>query len=115
MNFSNKIVSLGLLSSLLIVQFACKTPKTTETNEDPSDQITQERIVGIVRKSNECGFYIEGTSEEKKVLYMPDNLESKFQVEGMKLKFGYKPSTTKLEKKCEDFKPVLISDVDPLR
>lgn len=77
--------------------------------------MNEERVVGIVHKSDECGFYIESTSEEKKVLYMPENLEEKFRVEGMKLKFGFKPSQTKLSKSCSDFKPVLLSEVDAVR
>jgi len=99
---------------LLFALNSCKSQDNAQIS-DESTEITQERIIGTVKKSSECGFYIESIIEENKFLFMPDNLEEKFRVEGMKLKFGYKASKTKLADKCLDFKPVLLSEVDAMR
>ena len=102
----------GLFLLIMLIFSSCRTH---DHHSAEDFDMSEARIVGVVHKSDECGFYIESTSEENKVLYMPDNLEEKFRIEGMKLKFGFKPSQTKLSKTCNEFKPVLLSEVDAVR
>jgi len=106
------IVFVILINFLILA--SCKTPKEAEPTNDGSE-LFSERIIGIVRNSETCGYYIEVMDGDKVVRYLPENLEVKFKVEGMKLKFGQKPSKMKKDQKCEEFKPVLISDVDAMR
>lgn len=115
MNNSSKFAFIGVITfTLLLFANSCKTQDNAQTTDDQTEVI-QERIIGIVRLSDECGFYIEGTNPDTTGLFYPENLEEKFQVEGMKLKFGYKESSIKPEKKCMQYKPILLSDVTVMR
>lgn len=74
-----------------------------------------DRMVGTIRKSKECGFYITVAQGDTASIYFPVNLEDKFKVAGMKVKFASKPEKTPPPPDCPDLIVITVSDLTPLR
>lgn len=105
----------ALLVLILLMTGSCKLMKHKEPVDNGSAPTTVKRTVGTVRSTEDCGFYIEVIVGDLAHSYSPVNLDAKFQVDGMRLKFAWEVSKTKPPKDCPNFEPVTVSDVTPLR
>ncbi len=117
--------TLFLLSGLFLF-FACGSQKevaantvneTSENVEDASDTMNDNfRIVGTVHTIDKgCGVYIDAKLEDRSVKMYPVNLDEKFSVEGMFIRFTYAPSRAMQPSGCKCDRVVSLSDVTPLR
>ena len=94
---------------ILAVLSACATPQQAE-----SGIRSENRIIGIVElRQEDCGVVILANTEEKEEVFLPDNLDEKYRVEGMKLKFYY-TRTGNAKGKCKAV-PVVLEDVTIMR
>jgi len=93
---------------------ACRTPKDVPVVDNGSEPVT-ERLAGTVISSPECGFYITVIQGDVLRSYFAVNLEDKFKVDGMKVKFAWKKAKVEPPKDCPDLIVVSVSDVTPLR
>lgn len=87
-------------------------PDTVDNGSAPSES---NRVVGTVRATDDCGFYIEYIQGDLARSLYPINLDAKFQVDGMRLKFAYEEAKAKAPENCPNFQPINVSDVTPLR
>ncbi|MCH2230431.1 MAG: hypothetical protein MK105_08810 [Crocinitomicaceae bacterium] len=125
--------TLFLLSGLFLF-FACGSQKEVAANtvnetsenvedtaqdavEDASDTMDDNfRIVGTVHTIDKgCGVYIDAKLEDRSVKMYPVNLDEKFSVEGMFIRFTYAPSRAMQPSGCKCDRVVSLSDVTPLR
>jgi len=105
----------GLSAILLISMGSCKVVKDKDPIDNGSTPTEVSRTVGTVRMEDNCGFYIDVFIGDVAHSYYPINLDAKFQVDGMRLKFGYEVSTTKPPVNCPNFEPVTLNDATPIR
>lgn len=116
MNTLNRSVFVVLAIALLGIINACRLhkekPEVVDHGSDPSDVV---RIVGTVRATDDCGFYIEYIQGDVARSLYPINLDAKFQVDGMRLKFAYEEAKAKAPENCPNFHPITVSDVTPIR
>lgn len=99
---------------------SCRTPKeqepiSEEVVDHGSEPVNLDHISGTVRVTDDCGAYIEVIKGDVAHSYYPVNLDSRYQVEGMRLKFAFELSKTKPPVACPNFEPITVSDVTPLR
>lgn len=99
---------------------SCRTPKNVEENgketvDHGSEPVNLDHISGTVRLTDDCGAYLEVIQGDVAHSYYPVNLDERFRVEGMRLKFAFEISKTKPPVACPNFEPITISDVTPLR
>lgn len=121
--------TLFLLSSLFLF-FACGSQKEVATNsvnetKEEVEEVVEEteealnnnfRIVGTVHTTDKgCGVYIDAKMEDTSVKMYPVNLDEKYQVEGMFIRFTYALSRAMQPSECDCSKVVSLSDVTPLR
>ena len=105
----------------LCILSSCSNSKNIDSEEEivnTTDLPTkQQRIVGTVNVSdNDCKLYIDAEENGIIVKIYPLNLDQKFQVAGMYIKFNYEiSSTTNAVNGCNIEKVVTLSDVTPLR
>jgi hypothetical protein len=111
----NLILSGSLLAMILLAVSSCKTPQTAQVVDNGSAPSESDRTVGTIRNTDDCGYYIEVFVGDVSHSYSPVNLDAKFQVDGMRIKFAYQVSATKPPQNCPNFEPVSVSDVTPLR
>lgn len=97
-----------LLSLLL---FACGASKNAGLQADP----TEERLTGTVHIQSTCGALIEAKIGKEKVTIFPNNLDEKYQVEGMKLKFYFRNSSIPVPANCPAQARGNVEEVTPLR
>lgn len=76
--------------------FSCGTPKNNALQTDP----TTERLTGTVHISEGCGTLIHAKAGKQKLVIFPNNLDEKYQVEGMKISFYFKNSSIPVPVKC---------------
>jgi hypothetical protein len=105
----------ALLIIALLLAGSCKTMKEKDPVDNGSEQNAVKRTLGTVRKTDDCGFYIEVLIGDLAHSYYPTNLAAKFQVDGMRLKFTWKQAKAKPPKDCPNFEPVEVSDVTAVR
>ena len=107
----------GILS--MIVLFSCGTTQSIEGGEEVMDEAQVqkvERVLGVVHLNlNKCAVLIEISEGDETVYLAPTNLEDKFRVEGMKLKFDYIPTTVGQNLLCADSQPVMVEEVSVMR
>lgn len=104
----------GLLMFSLLLG-SCKPVKEAGQVDHGSGSGAAERVIGTVRATEDCGYYIEYLVGDVSHSLGPVNLEEKFQVDGMRIKFAYEASGTKPPRNCPNFEPVTVNDVTPLR
>lgn len=110
-------------ATIVILLFAgmvqsCRTPKEQEEQvvvDHGSEPTTAVHISGTVRVTDDCGAYIEVIQGDVAHSFYPVNLDSRYQVDGIRLKFQYETSATKPPVACPNFEPITVSDVTPLR
>jgi hypothetical protein len=103
-----------LLAMLALAAVSCKTPE--ETVVDNGSVPTEEnRVIGTVHSTGECGFYIEIIVGDVTHSLSPVNLDMKYQEDGMRIKFAYEKYASKPPAACPNFEPVQVADVTPLR
>ncbi|MES2555338.1 MAG: hypothetical protein V4604_04255 [Bacteroidota bacterium] len=116
MNTLNKSMFVVLTIALLGMINACnlhkEKPEVVDHGSAPSEST---RIVGTVHATDDCGFYIEYIQGDVARSLYPINLDAKFQVDGMRLKFAYEEAKAKAPENCPNFQPINVSDVTPLR
>lgn len=88
-----------------------------EVSEVITESIEQIRIVGTVRISDTgCKVYIDAQENDGSTFKLyPENLDVRFQKEGMFLKFYYDKTATKLPENCEADISATLREVTPLR
>ena len=103
---------------LLVCMFAlhaCHTTKEATTIDNGSSPSETNRMVGTIEESGECGFYIHVAQGEATRSYFPVNLEDKFKVAGMRVKFASKPVEVPPPQACPDLIVITVSDLTPIR
>lgn len=101
-----------LFIAVLFAALACGTTKSI-ADETPATR-SENRIIGIVHLNQEpCGTVIIADNEGTEEIFIPQNLEEKFAVEGMKLKF-YFTRQTGAKGKCKAT-PVTLEEVTIMR
>lgn len=96
---------------LLAALLSCGTAKNNEIQHDP----TQDRMTGTVRIVNGCGPLIDAKAGSYKITILPNNLDEKYQVEGMKLKFFFRNSSIPVPAACKADATGNVEEVTPLR
>lgn len=113
MNTTQLIRKSGVLAAIVLVAASCKTPK--ETVDNGSTPTEENRSVGTVHSTEECGFYIEVIVGDVAHSLSPVNLDMKYQQDGLRIKFAYEKYASKPPVACPNFEPVEVADVTPLR
>ncbi len=99
---------------------SCGSSKTVAAENEPVE-VTETaeaiRIVGTVHLSDTgCKLYIDARENDGTTfLLYPENLDPRFQVEGMYLKFYYAITHTELPENCKAQMSASLSEVTPLR
>ena len=100
---------------------SCGSSKPVAAENDPI-AVTETaeaviRIVGTVHLSDTgCKLYIDARENDGTTFKLyPENLDPRFQVEGMYLKFYYTTTTTELPENCNAQMSASLSEVTPLR
>ena len=106
--------------SICFMMLSCGNSKNT-TSDSSTDLTTESvekiRIVGTVRISDTgCKLHIDARENDGSTFNLyPENLDERFQVEGMYLKFYYTKTNTKLPENCKAEMSATLSEVTPLR
>lgn len=110
----------AFLSLLIFSVFACGTNKKVEILDvppPPQQENHFKRVVGtVVKQDVGCKLFILISHDEDEQKIVPLNLDERFQVNGMKLRFDYTetiPATGSGE--CKELKSALLEEVSPLR
>ena len=74
-----------------------------------------ERVSGTVTFSEECGYSIQVVQGDVLRTYFPVNLDDKYKVDGMRVKFAFEQVNEKPPKECPDLIVISVSDFTPLR
>ncbi len=86
-----------------------------KTEEQNSTEL-ENRVIGIVHVSeSDCPVYIEAKLTDHAVNMFPINIEDKYKVEGMKIKFTYELSRGAQPENCDVDMVVSLSDVALMR
>jgi|GEM_PF-2120583 len=106
-----------MLLALLISFQSCRTMKDKDPQpvDNGSAPTEVERISGTVKFTDECSYYIDVIQGDVMRSYKPVNLEEKYQVPGMRLKFAYVSANMESPKLCGNMIMISVSDVTPLR
>ena len=118
--FSSLLISCGNGKETTEETVESVTEETTEVTENSEEEIPSNegnyRIIGIVHVSEtDCPVYIEAQEENETVNYYPVNLEEKYKVEGMKIKFDYTWSKAPQPENCDVDKAIQVNDVTIMR
>jgi hypothetical protein len=87
----------------------------TDPVDNGSDPSTMDRTVGTVRQTEDCGFYIEVIKGDLSRSFYAINLDAKYQVDNLRIKFLWEEAKAKAPEACPNFEPVKVSEVTPLR
>lgn len=92
------------------------TTSTIEEEVEQVEQIKPHRIIGYVKLDKACGVYIDAEIEQgvKKRLY-PINLDDKFKIDGVLIKFNYNFSRAAAPGGCECDYTVSVHEVSIMR
>lgn len=119
-----------MIVSLLILVWSCTAPRktiehTVSGSSEPTEVIAEDKaipadtliLLGTVHLEETCGTYIQVTNGQGAIKYKPVNLDDKFEVEGLRIKFRLKPVEKSLQQEaaCMDFIPVYLVDVYAVR
>ena len=88
----------------------------SNSNENANDSNNGENLVlGFVRTSDEgCPLYIEVRDRDGLKVY-PTNLEDKFKVDGLLLRFSFGRATSPAPETCEGVSAVSVANVAAMR
>jgi hypothetical protein len=111
MNAKKWMAKSSLLLLIPVLLMSCRTTKQVDNGSGTEPM----RTIGTVRATEDCGYYIEVVVGDVAHSLSPVNLDARFQVDGMRLKFAYEDSKTKPPVSCPNFEPVTLDDVTPLR
>lgn len=103
---------------LLSVSMACGNMKKQEkpsTEPDKVSNMDEERMVGTVRKEKEGCVLIHVKTENRDILIYPNNLDERFQVNNMRIKFFFYNSSMPSPEDCFANARGNLGDVTPLR
>lgn len=113
-----RIQQTGLALIAVCLFASCGLFKNND-NPDPvdngSDPTEIERTVGTIRSTEDCGFYIEIVKGDLMRSLYPVNLDAKYQVDGMRIKFLWEEAKAKAPDACQNFEPVNVTEVTPVR
>lgn len=107
--------------SICFMMLSCGNSKEMETvvedSETVTDVVEKIRIVGTVRITDTgCKLYIDAVENDGSTFKIyPENLDERFQKEGMYLKFYYDKTETEVPANCEVDMCATLTDVTPLR
>ena len=94
-------------------------PEVTDNESNVTEAVEnelQDEVVGTVHLSDTgCPYYIEANINKAIRLLYPINLEEKFKVEGLKIKFRYGRSKAPSPENCLDYTVVSVWDITPYR
>lgn len=84
---------LSILALALII-FSCKVGEeiveAQDQVEDVAETVEDTRVIGLVHTSpTGCPYFIEAKTDDGPLKMYPINLEDKFKVDGLRLKFNY--------------------------
>lgn len=88
-----------------------ETEEVVALNDTP----TQSRFVGVVAMSDTCFILVTEVRPNEFKRLWPINLDAKYKVEGMKLKFNYSIYRASIPSVCEADLAVKVSDITILR
>lgn len=88
-----------------VILFSCgtakKAPELVVAEEKPqADVIAESRIVGVVHINRSCELVIDAKIGEMDYSIIPNNLDDKFKIDGMKIKFFFKNSSMPVPEGC---------------
>jgi len=90
---------------------SCKTSEKVVINTEK-----HLRVVGTVVLGDEpCGVTINAVDKDQQFVIMPLNLDDKFKIDGMKLRFNYIEVERPKSNKCKSVKAVMLEEVTRLR
>jgi hypothetical protein len=95
--------------------------KVNNSNTEIVEEIVTEksenyRVIGIVvLNEGNCPIYIKAKDGDREIRMYPMNLEAKYKVDGMKLKFAYERSRGAQPEECDIDMVVSMSDVTLMR
>ncbi len=95
----------------IMLLFSCGSARNAAMPTDP----TEERIVGTVHIEKDCGTLINAKIGKTRVTIFPNNLDEKYHVEGMKIKFFFKNSSIPVPANCPAQARGNVEEVTPLR
>ncbi len=99
--------------TLLGFLFSCKTVKNNVQTEALK---TCEKCLAVVEMTEGCGVLLKVTqSDHSETRISPQNLDSKFHKEGLRLKISYTASTQNSTKKCTQFRLVELTEAYAIR
>lgn len=108
------ILILGMMLSCRaqkkVVELQPKTESQKETNQLPVSEVYCLGVVQIL----DCGVTIQITSGETKSTFSPINLDSKFQVNNLRLKLRFKQVDERASG-CMEFQAIEITEVFAVR
>ncbi len=109
------------LICFLAFLFSCKQTEkivkepTVEPVENLDKPVNDLRTLGIVRKTENCGFVIKQINNSDSTTYFPTNLPENMKVDGLKLKFLYTPLKISMKIECTNMLPVELKEPTPYR
>lgn len=105
----NRIALIILLGFL----FSCKTVKNNSQNETLKPC---EKCLAVVEITETCGVLLKVTqSDNTEIRISPQNLDSKFHKEGLRLKISYTGTIQHLAKKCNKFPLTELTEAYAIR
>lgn len=117
-------MKLAIAGIYLFLLAACGTSQNVETNtegtsttiEENVEQLKPQRIIGYVKLDKVCDVYIDAEIEPgiKKRLY-PINLDEKFKIDGILIKFDYNFSRAAAPGGCDCDYTISVHDVAIMR
>lgn len=103
------------ICAILLAMSSCKTTKSNSTHEAVTFE-KQLRVVGTVVLGNDpCPILIRAYHSGTEFMIVPLNLEEKFRVDGMKLRFDFIEAENPKTNKCSKGKTVTLEEVTRLR
>ncbi len=99
--------------TILAFLFSCKTVKNNPQNEALKPC---ERCLAVVEITEDCGVLLKVTQSDNSEKHIsPQNLDSKFHKEGLRLKISYAASTQNPDKKCGKYSLVELTEAYAIR
>lgn len=122
MNINSLVMKTGSLILFLLFTgttlLSCRTQKEVVTEQPPQpleDDSDEERLVGVIDITEECGALIRVVQGDVERTYIPVNLEDKYKKDDMKVRFSYQPADVKQTGDCVFYTPITITDITFLR
>ncbi|MNE23427.1 hypothetical protein D3C87_18810 [compost metagenome] len=99
--------------TILAFLFSCKTVKNNPQNEALKPC---ERCLAVVEITEDCGVLLKVTQSDNSEKHIsPQNLDSKFHKDGLRLKISYAVSTQNPDKKCGKYSLIELTEAYAIR